>query len=89
MYFQQFGDSFIYLLLYVDDMLIAFKDKSLIVKLKSQLSNEFEMKDLGAAKRILGMEIQRDRKAGKLYLSQRKYLEKILDRYNMLHCKPV
>jgi len=64
------GDSFVYLLLYVDDMLIACKDKSLISKLKSQLSREFEMKDLGAAKKILGMEIQRDRKEGKLYLSQ-------------------
>ena len=48
-YFQQSGGSFIYMLLYVDDMLIASKDKSLIDKLKSQLSDEFEMKDLGAA----------------------------------------
>ena len=44
-YFQQCGDSFICLLLYIDDMLIASEDKSLISKLKSQLSNEFEMKD--------------------------------------------
>ena len=57
------------MLLYVVDMLIASKDKSLISKLKSQLSEEFETKDLGAAKKILGMEIQRDRKVGKLYLS--------------------
>jgi len=41
-------------------MLIASKDKSLISKLKSQLSREFEMKDLGAAKKILHMEIERD-----------------------------
>ena len=70
-YFRQFsGDSFVYLMLYVNDKLIASKDKSLINKLKSQLSREFEMKDLGATKKILGMEIQRDRKAGMLYLSQ-------------------
>ena len=56
-------------MLYVDEMLIASKDKSLISKLKSQLSEEFEMKDLGVGKKILGMEIQRDQKAGKLYLS--------------------
>ena len=49
-------------------MLIASKDKSIISKLKSQLSEEFEMKDLVAAKKILGMKIRRDRKAGKLYL---------------------
>ena len=89
-YFRQYSDgSFIYLLLYVDDMLIASKDKSLISKLKSQLTKEFEMKDLGAAKKILGMEIQRDKKAGKLYLSQGHYLEKVLGRFNMDNCKAV
>nr|GMD85028.1 Retrovirus-related Pol polyprotein from transposon TNT 1-94 [Ipomoea batatas] len=70
-------------------MLIASPDMSLVEKLKSQLSNEFEMKDLGAAKKILGMEIHRDRQAGKLYLSQKKYVEKVLDRFNMSNCKPV
>ena len=89
-YFRQYGNgSFIYLLLYVDDMLIASKDRSLISKLKSQLCEEFEMKDLGAAKKILGMEIQRDRKGGRLFLSQGRYLEKVLDRFNMQNCKPV
>jgi hypothetical protein len=38
-------------------MLIAAKDKSKIAKLKAQLSKEFEMKDLNAAKKILGMEM--------------------------------
>jgi len=47
-------------------MLIASKGKSLIDKSKSQLSDEFEMNDLGTAKKILGMEIHMDRKAGKL-----------------------
>ena len=58
------GD-FIILLLYVDDMLIAAKSMSEINELKKQLSNEFEMKDLDAAKKILGMEISRDRPSGK------------------------
>ena len=88
-YFQQSSGSFIYFLLYVDDMLIASKDKSMINKLKSQLSDKFEMKDLGAAKKILGMEIHRYQKVGKLYLSQRKYHGKVLDRLNMDNCKLV
>ena len=90
LYFRQYYDgSFIYLLLYVDDMLIASKDKSLISKLKSQLNEEFEMKDLDATKKILGMEIQMDRKVDKLYLSQGHYLEKVLGRFNMDNCKAV
>ncbi|WVZ89612.1 hypothetical protein U9M48_035991 [Paspalum notatum var. saurae] len=54
------------MLLYVDDMLIAAKSKVDIANLKAQLSSEFEMKDLGAAKKILGMEISRDNAVGSL-----------------------
>jgi ATP-binding cassette subfamily B (MDR/TAP) protein 1 len=81
--------SAIYLLLYVDDMLIAAKDKLEIAKLKAQLNKEFEMKDLGAAKKIFGVEINRDRKSGMLYLNQRGYIEKVLRHFNMHDAKPV
>ena len=55
-YYRALPDgSLIYLLLYVDDMLVATKDMSEFKKLKLQLSEEFEMKDLRAAKKILGM----------------------------------
>ena len=49
--------EYIYLLLYVDDMLIASKIRSAIDDLKKDLS-EFEMKDLGEAKKVLGIEIE-------------------------------
>ncbi|WVZ64637.1 hypothetical protein U9M48_014131 [Paspalum notatum var. saurae] len=81
--------STIYLLLYVDDMLIAAKDKNEIAKLKAQLNSEFEMKDLGAAKKILGMEIIRDRHDGRLYLSQKGYIKRVLHRFNMHEAKPI
>ncbi|RVW64894.1 Retrovirus-related Pol polyprotein from transposon TNT 1-94 [Vitis vinifera] len=47
------------------------------------------MKDLGAAKKILGMEIWRDRDAGLLYVSQQKYIEKLMQAFHMDHSKPV
>jgi hypothetical protein len=47
------------------------------------------MKDLGAANFILGMEIKRDRENKKLWLNQRKYVETILQRFNMHECKLV
>jgi len=50
--------EYIYLLLYVDDMLIVFKNRSAIKKLKNDLFSEFEMKDLGEAKKVLGMKIE-------------------------------
>ena len=83
-YFRKLTDgSFVYLLLYVDDMLIATKNLLEIHTLKMQLSSEFEMKDLGAAKKILGMEIKRDRGVGKLFLTQKNYLKKVLERFGM------
>jgi len=58
-YFRKLlSGEYIYLLLYVDDMLIASKNKFSIDKLKVQLSCEFEMKDLGGARRILGMKLK-------------------------------
>ncbi|KAG8498395.1 hypothetical protein CXB51_006971 [Gossypium anomalum] len=68
---------FIYLLLYVDDMLIASNSKVEIERLKTQLNLEFEMKDLGEAKKIIGMKICRDRAHGRVSLSQKQYLKKL------------
>eukprot|EP00253_Pinus_taeda_P007058 PITA_07058 len=48
-----------------------------------QLSSKFDMKDLGAANYILGMETKRDWEKRKLWLKQRKYVETILQRFNM------
>ncbi|KAE8671810.1 ABC transporter B family member 7 [Hibiscus syriacus] len=48
-----------------------------IAKLKTQLNREFEIKDLGEVKKILGMEISRDKKLGRLCLSQKEYLRKV------------
>ena len=81
--------SYIYLLLYVDDMLITAKSKTDIDAFKVVLSSEFEMKDLGVTKKILGMEIWRDRNAGLLYVSQKKYIEKLLQSFQMENSKLV
>ena len=83
-YFQKLQDGcFIYLLLYVHDMLIASKKQAEIDKLKIQLNQEFKMKGLGEAKKILWIEIFRDRAKGKLCLTQKQYLKKILQCFGM------
>ena len=89
-YTKKFEDgSYIILCLYVDDMLVAGKNMQEIKLLKKQLSESFDMKDLGAARQILGMRITRDRKERKLTLSQEEYIKKVLDRFNMQDAKPV
>ena len=53
-YSRTFDDGhMIILMLYVDDMLIACWDISKINELKGMLNSEFDMKDLGAATKIL------------------------------------
>ncbi|GJX23727.1 retrovirus-related pol polyprotein from transposon TNT 1-94 [Tanacetum coccineum] len=89
-YFKRFGNNdFIILLLYVDDMLVAGPNKDSINKLKAQLAREFEMKELGPANKILGMQIHRDRVSRKIWLSQKSYVKKILQRFNMQDCKQI
>ncbi|KAH9699562.1 hypothetical protein KPL71_024410 [Citrus sinensis] len=60
-----------------------------INELKKQLKNAFEMKDLGAAKKILGVELLRDSKKEILKLSQHCYIKKVLERFEMVDSKPV
>ena len=86
-YIKKFDKSYIILLLYVDDMLIAGGSLSEINKLKKELSENFAMKDLGAAKQIIGMRIFRDKEV--LKLSQEDYVKKVLSRFNMYDAKPV
>lgn len=90
-YFKKYyADSFVMLLLYVDDILIAGQDAKLICKLKKELSSVFDMKDLRGAKQILGMRIIRDLlNFKKLWLSQQKYIERLFGRYNMKEAKQV
>eukprot|EP00253_Pinus_taeda_P020067 PITA_20067 len=70
-------------------MLLVGNDKEIIQDSKTQLSSKFDMKDLGAAHYILGMEIKRDQAKRNLWLNQRKYVETILQRFHMQDSKPV
>ena len=88
-YFKKFDNNFIIFFLYVDDMLVAGPDMQEIVNLKQKLSKQFEMKDLGATKQILGMRIKRETNSRTLLLSQDKYINKVLSRFNMQNAKVV
>jgi hypothetical protein len=80
--------KFIFLILCVDDILLASSDVSLLLETKRFLSSNFDMKDLGEASFILGIEIYRDRRKGVLGLSQKAYLEKVIKKFSMHACNP-
>lgn len=75
--------------IYVDDLLIAGASKPDIDKIKASLSERFKMSDLGACHFYLGMEVIRDRPRRTLRLSQKAYIEKVLQDHGFGSCKPV
>ena len=85
-YMKVSGSKFVILVLYVDDILLDANDISLLHDVKKYLSKNFEMKDMGEASYVIGIEIFRDRKQGLLGLSQQGYINKILERFRMDKC---
>ena len=71
---------------YVDDILIFGTNIEIVTEVKKYLSKKFDMKDLGEANIILGMELERTSKG--IYLSQSKTIEKILEKFEFFDCAP-
>jgi hypothetical protein len=69
--------------------LLASSDVSLLLETKRFLSSNFDMKDLGEASFVLGIEVHRDRRKWVLRLSQKAYLEKVLKKFSMHVCNPM
>ncbi|XP_059435041.1 uncharacterized mitochondrial protein AtMg00810-like [Corylus avellana] len=78
--------SFIILLVYVHDIVIASNDSLAIVELTKDLNSVSSLKDLGEMKYFLGLEIGRSAKG--ISFSQRKYALEVLDECGMLASKP-
>ena len=82
------GSKHIFLVLFVDDILLATNNIGMLHETKRFLSKKFKMKDLGDASFVLGIQKHRDCSRGILGLSQKSYIEKILKRFGMHVCKP-
>jgi hypothetical protein len=80
------GADMVYLLLYVDDIVLIASSDALHQWTIRSLQSEFSMKDLGSLHHFLGISVTRQ--SSGLYLSQRQYCLEILDRAGMSNCKP-
>ena len=81
--------SFVILVLYVDDILLASNGMNLSNETKQMLSKHFEMNDLSDVSFVLGIQIHCDRSLGMFGLSQKSYIEKLFKRFNMPTCSQV
>ena len=79
------GSSFTALLVYVDDILITGKDPYCVTELKKLLDSKFAIKDFGALKYFLGLEVARNEKG--ISLNQKKFALEVLKDSGMLGCK--
>ena len=81
------GSVIVFLVLYVDDILLIGNDIPTLQSVKSWLGKCFSMKDLGEATYIIGIKIYRDRSKRLIGLSQSAYIDKVLKRFSMQDSK--
>ena len=77
------GSTIVFLVLYVDDILLIRNDIPMLQSVKVWLSKQFSMKDLEETSYILGIKIYRDRSRRMLGLSQSRYIDQVLKRFSM------
>lgn len=77
------------LVLYVDDNLLMGPAGDFIPAFKKAFKERFEIQDLGPVAWMLGMTVERDRTSRTISLGQQQYVLDMLERFNMLECKPV
>src|ERR1043165_4987933 len=88
-YYKSENGKILIIAVYVDDLLIFSNNKKEKQKLKADLMKRLKMKDLGEAHYCVGIHIQRDRDKGTVSLDQEKYIEEMLNRFNMNGCNGV
>lgn len=87
LFFYSKGNIAIFLLVYIDDIIVASSSLDATKVLLRDLEKDFALKDLGGLHYILGIEVTRS--PGKLVLGQQRYATGLLHRVGMQLCKPV
>ncbi len=79
----QYKGSNIYILVYVDDILVAAKNLADVNHIKARLTAIFDIRDLGEAKYFLGMSLNRDRQARTLKMTQERLATELVYKHGL------
>jgi hypothetical protein len=79
----------VWLLAFVDDILLAAKDQEILDRMKARLMSEFKMTDMGLPQRYVGLEIQRDMSTGELWLHQETAIHDLGQRWGITDDPPI
>jgi hypothetical protein len=86
-FFCSKGDINIFVLVYVDDIIVTNSSEKATTVLLKDLHDEFALKDLGDLNYFLGIEVTKTRDG--IVLTQEKYASDLLKKVRMSECKPV
>src|SRR5699024_7881895 len=77
------GGELSYILVFVDDMLVAAKDAKVLEQIKGQLKSQLDIKDLGPIGTFLGVDCKSTQDGKCLMMSQERYIEELTKRFNL------
>lgn len=86
LYILEKDGKFCYILIYVDDVIMASEDDKMLTKCEQVLSAKFEIKNLGDIQNYLGLQVKRDPN-GNFALNQKQYIMKIIKDFGMIEAK--
>eukprot|EP00253_Pinus_taeda_P035260 PITA_35260 len=87
LFVKKVGKIVVYLVVYVDDLLMIGKNESYIASIKRELRKGFEMTELGYVNYYIGIEVTQHLKS--IFLSQKNYIGDLLNRFGMTECNPL
>jgi hypothetical protein len=87
LFVKKIGKTVVYLVVYVDDLLIIGNNESYIASIKKELKKGLKMTDLGHLHYYFGNEVIQNQRF--IFISQKKYIGEMLNKFGMVECNPI
>ena len=88
-YVRTNGQACSYILVYVDDMLVAAQQAAEVEQIKKSLKERLEIKDMGEIGTFLGVDFQNTVDGKYLTMSQQRYIEELAGRFHLIDANPI